>query len=232
MSAPLRLAPSSFAYLWRECKRCYWLEIYGYPRPRAPFPSIFSKIDSIMKTQHDGKRTEELKIEGLAPGTFRFARAKVEFRDTIQGREIVLPGKTDMLVDFDDGTLGIIDFKTGNNAMRDADVYWPQLMSYVMALEQSGDKSVSTIGILNLSPEAGVLGKTSEHVLGVTVIAVNLRDSALSKTESDLWLKCARTWRPLEIDRQRFAAFLEEVVGAMNGPLPEAEESCPYCQYR
>lgn len=210
MSALLRLVPSSFAYLWRECKRCYYLEIHGYPRPRAPFPSIFGKIDSIMKTQHDGKRTEELKIEGLAPGTFRFARAKVEFRDTIQDREIVLPGKTDMLVDFDDGTLGIIDFKTGNNATRDADVYWPQLMSYAMALEQSGDKPVSTIGILNLSPDAGVLGKT----------------------KSELWLKCARTWSPLGIDRQRFAAFLDEVVGAMSGPLPEAEEGCPYCQYR
>lgn len=65
-----RLAPSDFAFLWEECKRCFYLKVHGIlPRPRAPFPSIFSKIDLCMKRRMSGLQTNSL-IPDMRPGKF------------------------------------------------------------------------------------------------------------------------------------------------------------------
>ena len=43
-----KLSPSDFAFLWEECKRCFYLKVArGFYRPRTPFPGIFSVIDQV-----------------------------------------------------------------------------------------------------------------------------------------------------------------------------------------
>ena len=45
------LNPSDFAFLWEECKRCFYLKIVsGFRRPGGPMPKIFNIIDEQMKT--------------------------------------------------------------------------------------------------------------------------------------------------------------------------------------
>lgn len=56
-----RLAPSDFAFLWEECRRCFYLKAHKKLfRPRAPFPSIFGTIDLAMKMHLRGLPTQEL----------------------------------------------------------------------------------------------------------------------------------------------------------------------------
>lgn len=69
-NSSFRLAPSDFAFLFEECKRCFYLKVHKQlPRPRAPFPSIFGNIDTAMKRHFRGLRTEDV-VPQLPPGTF------------------------------------------------------------------------------------------------------------------------------------------------------------------
>lgn len=69
-SRTFRLAPSDFAFLWGECKRCFYLKAHGQLyRPRAPFPTIFGTIDLEMKRHFRGLRTTDL-LPDMTPGTF------------------------------------------------------------------------------------------------------------------------------------------------------------------
>lgn len=65
-----RLAPSDFAFLWEECKRCFFLKAHRkLYRPRAPFPSIFGTIDLAMKLHLRGLPTHEL-LPAMPKGVF------------------------------------------------------------------------------------------------------------------------------------------------------------------
>lgn len=65
-----RLAPSDFAFLWEECRRCFYLKAHKtLYRPRAPFPSIFGSIDLAMKRHLRGLRTTDV-IPDMPPGIF------------------------------------------------------------------------------------------------------------------------------------------------------------------
>ena len=45
-----RLSPSDFAFLWEECKRCFYLKVVKeFYRPRSLMPKIFNVIDAQMK---------------------------------------------------------------------------------------------------------------------------------------------------------------------------------------
>lgn len=69
-SQTFRLAPSDFAFLWEECKRCFYLKAHGQLyRPRAPFPSIFGTIDVAMKRHFQGLRTTTI-LPDMPPGVF------------------------------------------------------------------------------------------------------------------------------------------------------------------
>jgi len=62
---PWALAPSDFAFLWDDCPRCFYQKVaLGQSPPRAPFPSVFGRIDRAMKDHYLGKRAE-----GVAAGT-------------------------------------------------------------------------------------------------------------------------------------------------------------------
>lgn len=82
-----RLSPSDFAFLWTECKRCFYLKAHGkLYRPRAPFPTIFGTIDMAMKRHFQGLRTTDL-LPDMPPGTFL-----CEERDAwVESRPITLP---------------------------------------------------------------------------------------------------------------------------------------------
>ena len=50
MTDTVTLSPSDLTFLWSECPRCFYLKYkLQIKRPSAPFPSIFGKIDLLMK---------------------------------------------------------------------------------------------------------------------------------------------------------------------------------------
>lgn len=103
--APFRLAPSDFAFLWNECKRCFYLKAHKkLYRPRAPFPSIFGVIDLGMKRHFRGLPTQGV-IPEMKPGTFL-----CEDTDAwVECKPITPPGHTDSVY-----IRGMVRFLGGN----------------------------------------------------------------------------------------------------------------------
>ena len=56
-----KLSPSDFAYLYEECKHCYYLKIRkGIGRPSMPFPGEFSAINTRLQGNMIGQALREL----------------------------------------------------------------------------------------------------------------------------------------------------------------------------
>ncbi len=208
------LAPSHFAYLYAECPRCYALHVVHKDyRPFAPFPSVFGKIDGANKAFFGSQRTEDV-LPALPPGLIVTpGRQKLTSHPfELEDATVQLSGYLDAYVEFDDGTLGVVDFKTTSSAVGQDEKYSRQLHSYAHALEAKTGKTVSHMGLFVLSP-------------------IELRGSSLKPGAGwGLWMDGA--YVPVERDDVAFKAFLGQVATLLAGPLPDPALTCGYCDYR
>ena len=213
-----KLSPSDFAFLWQECKRCFYLKVVrNFGRPRSGMPGIFSVIDSRMKDCFQGERTERI-VEGLPPGTVAFGEKWVQSAPIeIPGRDstIYIKGKFDTIIRFDDDTYGVVDFKTSAPKKTSIFMYARQLHAYAYALENAAPgkfalSPVTKLGLLVYQPDE----------------FANLGGGSAS-------LKGALTWWEIKRDDAAFMKFLGDIhkVLELEEP-PEPNENCLFCQYR
>jgi hypothetical protein len=182
----------------------------GQKRPRLPFPKVFGVIDRAMKACYLGQRTEMLDPD-MPPGVISQADRWVESAGlNIPGSSVVseIHGSLDALIHCDDGSVGVVDFKT---AALNADLlgtYSRQLHAYAFALEQPGSGpplQVSALGLLCFLPDAFTTG----------------HHAALTGQ-----LK----WLEIERDDTAFLRFLIEVAGILDEPEPpSASAECTWC---
>lgn len=60
-----KLSPSELTFLWDECPRCFYLKVIrNFSRPWSPFPSIFNRIDKLMKDYFDGRSAMDTTPDG------------------------------------------------------------------------------------------------------------------------------------------------------------------------
>lgn len=213
-----QLSPSDFAFLWQECKRCFYLKVVrGFKRPSSRMPGIFSVIDSRMKDCFQGRRTETI-VEGLPPGAIAYGEKWVQ-------SDIIIPpghstgcyvrGKFDTVVRFDDDTYGVIDFKTSSVKPSSKFLYARQLHAYAYALEHPAEgkfslSPVSRLGLLVYEPEC------MTHTAG-------------SKTQLEGTLK----WLEIRREDKAFLKFLGEILDVLTLAQPPApSEGCLWCAYR
>ena len=212
-----KLSPSDFAFLYEGCKRCYYLKmIHNIPQPSIPLPSVFTKIASLLKDHYDGKPTKELHPD-LPPGTVRYGEKYV------RSNPIQLPnhkatcfikGRFDIVVEFEDGTWGVIDFKTGKPNKEYLNLYKRQLHAYAYALENSAP------GALKLSPvtKMGLL---------------YFYPSKVSQERID-WLSYEAKihWQEIPKDKGWFLEFVDEVLSVLESPKsPLPSPDCQWCSY-
>ncbi len=213
-----RLSPSDFAFLWEECKCCFYLKlVHDFPRPRSVMPKIFTVIDSEMKKCFSGKRTETI-APGLPAGTIQHGEKWVESAPiALQDRasQCHIRGKSDTVVAFDDGTYGVIDFKTSSTKEEHLPLYGRQLHAYAHALENAAPgrfalRPVRKLGLLVFGPET-------------------------FSTDGNGRVSLVGPLRWMEIPRYEpgFFDFLKEVVSLLDQPSPPAPgAACDWCQYR
>jgi hypothetical protein len=136
--AAWKLSPSDFTFLYEECLRCFWLKVAGnFPRPRTAFPGIFNLLDLQTKRYFSSKRTERID-RGLPPGRVAYGDRWVRSMPIpVPGhdRPLIIAGRIDTALAFDDGTFGIIDFKTTVPRPEHASLYGRQLGAYAVAAE-------------------------------------------------------------------------------------------------
>jgi hypothetical protein len=120
-------------------------------------------------------------------------------------------GKYDLLIEFADGTYGIIDCKFQAKDSDKTDLDQPQLEAYAFALENpaSGEaKKVSLMGLLvwSLLEPAGDVTK-------------------------GFGLKLKHTWRPIARNPEALSTRLTDFITVVGGKMPNAKDNCDMCNY-
>ena len=213
-----KLSPSDLTFLWDDCKRCFYLKVVNkIARPSTPMPSIFIKIDGLMKSFYQGKATGEL-CPDLPPGFVQFGEKWVESQPIrLPGytSACYIKGKFDTVVRFEDGSYGVVDFKTSTPKPTHLAFYGRQLHAYAYALEHA------EVGKFSLSPIT--------H-LGLLVVEPN---DIVKTPDGRIAYLGEMTWQEVPRDDGAFFHFLGEVMSVLEQPTPpEPAEKCVYCQYR
>lgn len=215
---PYRLSPSDLTFLWDECRRCFYLKVkHNFRRPALPFPSIFTTIDGLMKGFFQDLPTQALEAS-LPPGRVLLASKKVQSAPIAfagHSETCVLAGSFDSLLAFDDGSYGLVDFKTAEPKPHHTNFYGRQLHAYTYALEH---------------PAAGHLSLAPISRLGLFIVQPNemqrQRDGRIAYLGTVTWLEIQR-------NDAAFLDFLDEVMAVLEAPAPPPPaENCPWCAYR
>jgi len=132
---------------------------------------------------------------------------------TVNGQptKYAIRGKYDLLIEFSDGSFGIIDCKFQAKDSDKTELYQPQLEAYAFALENpatGAPKQVSVMGLLvwSLLEPAGDVNK-------------------------GFGLKLKHTWRPIERNPAALGERLTDFITVVSGPMPAAKDNCDMCNY-
>lgn len=213
-----KLSPSDFAFLWEECKRCFYLKVvHNFSRPYRPMPKIFIKIDGLMKEFFEGKSTTEISPD-LPTGVVKFGEKWVESRPiAIEGldSQCYIRGKFDTVVEFEDKSYGIVDFKTSEARSEYMPLYTRQLHAYAHALENPAH------GKLSLSPitKLGLLCVEPKRMYKEA-------NGQISYSGEVTWIECPR-------NGDQFLDFISDVLKILDqSEPPDSAATCEWCKYR
>ncbi len=218
MTQIFKLSPSDLTFLWDECKRCFYLKVArGFRRPAVPFPKIFSRIDILMKDYYLEKSTTEISSD-LPEGKVYLTGRWVE-SDSIHipghAAECFIVGMFDTVLQFKDGSYGVVDFKTTEIKAEHIEFYTRQLQAYAYALEHAAPtklalKPISHLGLLCFEPR-------------------HMHKDA----EEQLVYSGQVAWQACPLDKTAFLNLIGEILSILELPEPPAAgENCEYCKYR
>jgi len=212
-----KLSPSDLTYLYNGCKFCFWLKVrHGISQPSMPMPGIFSAIAGRQKDFYADRRTEQF-CPSLPPGKVILGEKWVESKtlSSSDGHSCYIKGKFDAVLQFDDGSYGVIDFKTASPSDEKAEMYGRQLRAYAYALENPSADAlhltpVKKLGLIFFEPDAFEQQSLERQIFSGKV----------------KWIEVAR-------DDGSFMKFIIEVMQVLKAetPPPSAAD-CNWCKYR
>jgi len=213
-----KLNPSDFAFLWEECRRCFYLKVVkGFQRPPALMPKIFSRIDGLMKEFFAGKRTRDV-LTTLPEGTVECGDAWVESTPiSVKGHksQFFIRGKLDTVLRLDNASYAIIDFKTSEAKPAHSSLYARQLNAYALGVENA------VPGKLRFKPATR---------LGLVVYEPKIFSATPQGRAS---LDGSMTWIDIPRNDAQFLNFISEVLDLLErGAPPTGSPLCQWCAYR
>ena len=207
----VRLSPSSLNYADRRCDRCFAEAMNGETWPQGPFPGIFAKLDSQQRRYFTDRPASDVHPD-LPRGILCNGGRVESAPHTIAGVDFTIRGSMDALLRFDDGSVGVVDFKSSTPSPQLGDAYRPQLAAYQWALSKpaSGDpEKVSVVGLLVFAPESMV---DTEHGRAYLI---------------------STTWIPVEIEDGWFESFLSQIAPLVDAPGDAPSKvDCEWCELR
>ena len=205
-----KLSPSDFAYLWEECKFCYYQKIRNGVSYSGVFPAMFGRINNLLQNSIMGQNLRDIHPElpsGIISVQEGFMKSKV-----LPGTNCFLSGRFDILTVLDDGTHAIIDFKITTPDEEKIQKYKSQLHAYKYALENpdNGDepRKISIMGVVSIKPDE-----------------MKLIDGKIVFTTIP-------TWHHVKYDKESFEKLITEISEVLNGDLPTSSKTCKLCIYR
>ncbi|MGZ3951948.1 MAG: PD-(D/E)XK nuclease family protein [Flavisolibacter sp.] len=212
-----KLSPSDLTFSWDGCKYCFYLKVKHNIALRGVFPGIFGKMANLTSEFYLGKPTSEISPD-LPPGAVKLREKFVKSAPiSVPGAasQCYINGRFDAVLEFEDGSYGIVDYKTSEAKDEHADFYSRQLSAYAYALEHPAPKAlslspISRLGLFVVTP--GRFERTSNNEM----VFVN-------KT----------TWMDVPRDDDAFLVLLGEVLAVLDAPAPpKSSEDCELCNYR
>jgi len=211
------LSPSDFAFLWKNCPRCFYRKVaQGIIQPRSIMPSIFNRIDQSMKD-----RLEEVGVVNFvsgAPAAKVFKSdgrvASATYRSHEDRPGVRIKGVYDTVLALDEGGYALVDLKTIAVSPKLASTYSTQLHAYAFALEnpELPDQVVAPIqqlGLIAFEPQRFT-----------------------SRDDGSSALVGKNTWVEVPRNDQGFFSFLDQIVDLLAAnEAPQPGEYCPLCQY-
>lgn len=205
-----KLSPSDFAFLYEECKLCYYLKVKeGIYQPSMPMPGVFSAINSYIQGTLVGKNLKTLSKD-LPEGEIIAQEGWVESQ-VIPETKVYIKGKYDLLVKNERGEFILVDLKISSPNVGKIDKYKTQLGAYKYALENPKmgiKRKINKMGLLIFYPE------------GVTF------------TDSEALLHFPPRWFEVPSDEKGFIRFTKKINKLLDGDLPSEGENCKWCKYR
>lgn len=205
-----KLSPSDFAYLYEECKLCYYLKIkHGIYQPSMPMPGVFSAINTRLQgtlVGHDLRTLSKDLPEGIVENQEGWVESK-----PIPETDVFIKGKYDLLVKHPDGTHLLVDLKISQPDVGKIDKYKTQLGAYKFALENPANGKpikLTKLGLLIFYPDT-----------------VFFEDGVARLDFPPKWLE-------VPIDEKGFLIFAKGVDKLLKGPTPEEGKECKWCKYR
>ncbi len=212
-----QISPSELTFSWDGCKRCFYLKVKHGIGYKGTFPGMFSKMGNLTSNFYQGKLASEISPE-LPAGIVKFREkwvksAPISFPET--DSQCVLKGRFDAIMAFEDGSYGIIDYKTSDASEEKAAFYSRQLSAYAYALE---------------NPAPGALSISPITRLGLFIITPERFERL---PDGELAFVTRTTWMNIPREEATFLGLLREVVTLLDRPTPPpAAEECGLCNYR
>lgn len=205
-----KLSPSDFAYLYEECKHCYYLKVkYGITQPSMPMPGVFSALNTRIQGKLMGQNLKSL--SDTLPDCEVINQEGFVESIPVPNTSCYIKGKYDILCKNSDGTYTLVDLKISQPAEDKIEKYKTQLTAYKFAMENpkaSHPIKISKMGLLVFYPDTVAFEK------GIARIDFPPK------------------WLEIPADEESFIGFIKEIDGLLAGPLPEENPECKWCVYR
>lgn len=205
-----KLSPSDFAYLYEECKLCYWLKInHNIKQPSMPMPGVFSAMNTRIQGSLIGKNLQTISPD-LPDAIVESQEGWVESVQ-VPDSNIFIKGKYDLLAKTPSGEHVLVDLKISQPDIEKIDKYKTQLAAYKFALENPANGTpikISRMGLLVLYPDT-----------------VNF-------TDNNLFLSFPPKWLEIPDDSFTFFKLIKDIDLLLAGAAPAEGQSCAWCKYR
>jgi hypothetical protein len=215
--AQYTLSPSDLTFLWDGCRFCFYMKVKHNILHRGLFPGMFGRMGDLTSNYYLGKPASLLSSDlplGVVTHKEKWVKSTpIHFPGSPS--QCVIRGRFDSVIAFEDGSYGIIDYKTSDASAEKAAFYSRQLSAYAYALENPAPGAltfapISRLGLFIITPQR------YEQVSGEEV-------AFITRT----------TWLDVNRDEAGFLAFLGEVLWVLDAPVaPDPAETCPLCNYR
>lgn len=204
-----KLSPSDFAYLYEECKHCYYLKIkYGITQPSMPMPGVFSALNTRIQGSLVGKNLTVL--SPTLPNCQVVSQEGFVESIPIPDTSCFIKGKYDLLCQNSDGTHTLVDLKISQADVGKIEKYKTQLTAYKYAMENPKNTrpiKITKMGLLIFYPDT-----------------VSFENESVKVDFPPKWLE-------IPADDLGFVNFIREVDKLLAGSIPESNPECKWCKY-
>ena len=139
------LSPSDLAFLYDDSPWGFYQKYnQGFKRPPVIIPKIFTVIDVLTKVCCENKNMKEFDSsfpDAVLTGADQWVKSKPIKNPDFLDYEVIIRGKVDGVLKFEDGTHSVIDFKTCEIQEKTLQKYVRQLSCYSYAMANPNSAS-------------------------------------------------------------------------------------------